>query len=216
MTGKWFRDRFSLFFLPLLLLLTAILPTGASAQGGFSRFLELNRNEDFVWTGNVNLFVGQKFLDEADWEPVARPLKVGFEFDYTKNSWLSGVVAGVYYSKGDETTTEGGEDVDVEATTLEVALGTRKVWYYLSDYIRPYLGLGAVFVSAEIDVGSTSDDDSGFGPWAEAGAYFPVLEPLTLGVGFRWSKVDVDLLGQTVDAGGWHAGATLGIRWKDF
>src|SRR3972149_8799309 len=122
---------------------------------------------DGAWSGNMNLFLGQKTLDSGDWEPLDKQGEVGLTFDVKKDDWPVSLAVDILASR-DEDTVLG---VDVEGSTTEVDFGVRKVWD--TKTVRPFVGGGLAIVSAEIEAEFLgvfgSDRDSALGFWANAG-----------------------------------------------
>jgi hypothetical protein len=173
------------------------------------------------WTGNLNLFLGQKTLDDDDWRPVEEQQAVGIQFDVRERPWpISLAVDLLASSDKDELLVldpGGGTLVrKVKGETTEVDVGFRKVFDEFR-YFRPYFGGGLAFVSAKQKTtfrGETrSDDDDALGFWVAGGAYVTLADMLNLGLDFRWSRAEVELFGRDVEAGGFHAGLLVGYHW---
>ena len=172
------------------------------------------------WTGNVNVFIGVKALDEGDWEPVDMHDQIGVLADFRKKSWPISVAVDFLVSWDDQGAISlpgiGTVGLEAEAKTRELDLGVRKIWDY-SPNMHPYFGGGIGLVWAELEGRTTgnrvSDDDTGIGLWIGAGIYWTLYNHFNLGADFRWSKAEVTLHGVDQDAGGYHAGVSLGYHW---
>ncbi len=164
-----------------------------------------------AWTGNVNLFLGEKKLDKDDWDPADKQAEAGLLVDFRPAEWPVNIAIDLLASE-DKVTILG---IKVKATTTEVDLGIRKIWELSGSSIRPYIGGGVAFINAEIEERSTniSVDDSGTGYWLNGGVYWTFSESFNLGLELRYSKADVTFLGSDVKAGGTHAGVILGYHW---
>lgn len=173
------------------------------------------------WSGNVNLFLGAKFLDDDDWEPVDEHMEGGIFVDFKPNSWPLSIAVGLLHSEDDEdigvaVLGTGTFSTNLESQTTEVNLGVRKIWEDLA-YVRPFIGGGIAIINAELETSalgvSVSDDDTGVGVWIDAGIYFTLAQYFNIGLDVRWSKAEVNLFGVGGEAGGWHIGALVGHHW---
>jgi opacity protein-like surface antigen len=152
--------------------------------------------------------------------------RAGVDVDFVKNTWFCGVAMGIFYlwddDRGSVGTGASAENADIEAQTWEFMLGARKVWYDLSEWFRPFVGVGAEYEYVDLDIGPESESQGFFGPWAEIGAYISYFDPITFGFQVRSSKLDVglfgddtSLFGQDVDPGGLDIAVSIGYRWMD-
>ena len=181
--------------------------------------------EQKPWTGNVNVFIGGKFLDEDDWEPVEEQFEFGLQIDFRPVDWPINLAADISHSRD-----EGSEyvliydpwfgyigmDVDLEATTTEVNLGIRYIYEEL-PYVRPFIGGGPALIWVDTEgtaLGITvSDDDWGLGFWIGGGAYVTLAKHFNLGAQVRYSWAKVELFDEKFQAGGWHLGGLVGFHW---
>jgi hypothetical protein len=163
------------------------------------------------WTGNANLFLGQKKLNKNDWDPADKQAEAGLLFDFRPVEWPVSIAIDLLASE-DKVTVAG---LKIKASTTEADLGLRKIWEISGSSIRPYIGGGVAFVNAKLKERNTnvSIDDNGTGYWLDGGAYWTFNESFNLGLELRYSNADVTLLGSNVKAGGTHAGVVLGYHW---
>lgn len=163
-------------------------------------------------TGNVNILLGQKTLDDNDWEPIEKQPAFGILVDFRMEDWPVNIAVDLLGSKDDDTIS----GTDVEGSTTEIDLGVRWIYEELGQ-IKPYVGGGLALLSAEVkaDAGpvSVSDDDSTVGFWLNGGVYYTFAEHFNVGLDLRYSQGDVDLMGTSADAGGFTAGLLLGYHW---
>lgn len=173
------------------------------------------------WTGNVNLFLGEKFLDKDNWEPVEKQIEGGILIDFKQNRFPFSIALDLLCSKDEEDIGIldlgiGTFYTNVESRIMEFDLGIRKIWE-CPRHIRPFIGGGLAIINGEIkseSLGvSVSDDETGFGIWADIGIYVTLSERFNIGVDARWSKAEVDLFGTEARVGGWHVGALAGLHW---
>jgi opacity protein-like surface antigen len=173
------------------------------------------------WTGNINGFLGMKYLDEYDWEPVEEQAEFGVMLDFKQESWPVSIaidyllssdnVTGLYYDPG-----YGTIPVTFEGETSELCLGVRKVWDYIPT-VRPFFGGGVALIRAQVkaitwDWRDSADDDA-VGFWIGGGVYWTLGEHFNIGFDVRWSKAEVTIDGLDFEAGGTHAGLLLGYHW---
>jgi len=167
------------------------------------------------WTGNANLSIGLKYLDEDDWSPLEEHTEVGFSFDMGKTDWPIHIMIELSSSSDDSTETFTG--IKVKATTTELALGMRKVWE-TGGSIRPYIGGGLCLASAELKGSrqgfqSVSDDGSGVGFSVSGGIFWTLGRHFNLGAGLRYSYANAEISNTDVAIGGPHLGLLLGYHW---
>jgi hypothetical protein len=174
-----------------------------------------------AWLGNVNLFLGSKFLNEDDWKPVEEHVEGGILFDIRRKTWPVSIAVDLLYSRDDKDIAVdvlgfGKVNANAESQTVEVNIGVRKIWESLK-YFRPFIGGGPAIIKAELEATqfgvSISDDDTGFGVWIDAGVYVTLARHLNLGIDARWSKAKVEIFDAEGEAGGWHIGALIGFHW---
>jgi len=170
------------------------------------------------WTGNINVFFGQKNLDKDDWEPVEEQSEFGIEVDFRKKDWPVNIAIDVLVSSDDQSIIDPffGQ-VDLEGKTKEFNIGIRKIWDEHSS-VRPFIGGGLSYIRAEAEatipgLGSASDSDTGVGIWLGGGVYFTLGEHFNLGVELKYSDADVTLFDVDAAAGGTHYGLLAGYHW---
>jgi hypothetical protein len=168
--------------------------------------------------GNVNFFVGQKSLDDNDWQPLEDQPAFGAIMSFGADDWPVQIAADVLVTVDQETVS----GVDFTATTFEFDAGVR--WLiYKKGKVFPYVGAGVGVIGAalegEFGLGSTDAADAGFGFWADAGVFFRLGKAFNIGVDLRYSDASVDLdfgsgfVAQDVNAGGFSYGLLIGFGW---
>lgn len=197
-------------------ILVAIVLSGAALAGPGP----LTRDalaQDGGTTGNVNVFLGGKGLDD-EWEPADSQGEFGFEVDFRPRSWPVNLVIGLR---------AGADEADVfdpifgpgqlESRTSELTFGVKKIWEPQGVPIRPFIGGGLLLAEAEATLkdsgGEVSDSDSGFGIWFGGGVYFTLAGHFNIGLDLRVSRAEVEVAGVDTDAGGDHLGVILGYHW---
>lgn len=185
------------FFLCAVLLIAA--PAHAAYAGGY--------------TGNLNLFLGQKNLDDDDWAPVEDQPEVGGTLDFRGGNWPVSAAIDFLYSTDKEDIVPG---LEAEGTTWELDLGIRKVFDEMG-IIKPFVGGGLAIINGEVKATafglSANEDDTGFGFWLDGGVYFTLAQHFNIGAEIRYSKADITIAGVDGDAGGLHFGLLLGYHW---
>jgi len=164
------------------------------------------------YTGNVNFFLGQKSLDSEDWSPVEDQAAFAVLVDFKQQSWPVSIALDFLGSY--EESTEFG--VKFEGMTSEFNAGIRKIWTTPGSSIRPYIGGGLAFISAEAEGTSfftVSDDDNAVGIWLNGGIYWTLGQSFNIGLDLRYSKAEVTLFNVDAEAGGTAAGLILGYHW---
>src|SRR5688572_6684354 len=115
--------------------------------------------------GAVHVFVGQKFLDEEDWEPIDSQFELGIDAALGGDDWPIWINLGLFSANGEE---ELNAVEEVEATTTEFSLGINKTW--TRQQFRPFLAGGLAFVNTDVEFRDPDDviedDDSGVGLYA--------------------------------------------------
>jgi hypothetical protein len=164
------------------------------------------------WTGNANLLLGVKFLDEIDWEPLDQQAELGIDVDFRKQEWPVNLAVAFVASR-DEDDVNG---IDLDGSTAELRFGIRKIWEP-DQTIRPFFGGGLVFLRADLDSEyqgtKISDDDTGVGIWLNGGIYWTLNRFFNLGFNLGLSTGEVTLFGYDTDAGGFHTALILGYHW---
>jgi hypothetical protein len=173
------------------------------------------------WTGNFNLFLGWKILDESNWAPVDQHEEIGFLLDFKPKSWPVSIAIDYLKSNDDKLGSfvlpfTGTPSEKVGSETSEIDLGIRKIWN-TSPKFRPFVGGGIAFIKGEFDLtsGSTqmAEDDTGTGIWLDAGMYWIFGGHFNLGIDLRYSWAEVTLFNVNANAGGWHFGMIFGYHW---
>ena len=159
------------------------------------------------WTGNINVFLGAKALED-EWEPAEEQSEFGIEFDFKQDGWPVSIAIDYLSGSGDGTL--GG--IEFESETSELNLGVRKIWD-TSPRVRPFIGGGIAFITGEFSGLGLSEEDDAVGAWIGGGVYWTLGEHFNLGLEGKYSSADVTLFGLEVDAGGGHFGLLVGYHW---
>lgn len=174
------------------------------------------------WTGNVNLALGGKSLDEDDWTFSGVTLEdhdeLSLGLDFRMIDWPVSIAIEISGSAEQEKISGIG---DVEGKTGELRIGLKKIWEPV-ETIHPFLGGGLAFISGEVEAVNEdllplkieiSDDDRGTGFWLMGGVYWTLGGVFNLGFELGYSTAEISLFNKDVDAGGGHAALLLGYHW---
>ncbi|MBU0995892.1 MAG: hypothetical protein KJ737_25635 [Proteobacteria bacterium] len=181
------------------------------------------------WTGNVNLLLGVKMLNENDWEPVNEQGELSIHVDLRSRDWPISIEMGLSGSYDTQEDYIGIEDFNRDGSTGEFKFGVRKTWEP-DESFRPYLGGGLAVITVKEELRfpqvSYNDEDTCLGLWIHGGLYWTLSNAFNIGfdLGFTGGKaslIDIDL--QTADnkiftekdiaAGGGHFAFFVGYHW---
>ena len=188
----------------LLLAVVFVFPNYAFAQ------------DQSAFSGNINVFLGQKTLDEDDWEPLEKQTEFGLNVAFKQQNWPVSVTLAYYSTSGDETV----DDVDMKGKSTEICGGVKKI-FDQSSQIRPYVAGGVASIKMEAVYSypgiSLTLDGSAIGFWAGGGVYYIAAEHFNIGLDVRYSEATVtfDILDEELDveAGGLHYGIMVGYHF---
>jgi hypothetical protein len=175
------------------------------------------------WSGNINLLLGAKSLDDRDWLAHEQG-EVGLLFDFQPPGWPVSIAIDLLRSRGDfdglvfsyRPSVLTIAHVEEEVTTRELNLGVRH-YFDTASTMRPYVGGGLALVSLKsdwrIDSGAWQHDEGeGTGIWLNGGILWG-FGNFNLGFDVRISAADVDMDLGTYKGGGGHTGLLLGYHW---
>lgn len=173
------------------------------------------------FTGNINLLLGSKTLEEDDWEPLDSQAEFGVDFDFGMQTWPIHIDV-AYLSSSDDQDFSGYDpefgDItgNLEATTTELRLGAKYIWDSWST-MRLYAAGGLSNIKGEFEVSaygvSISEDDSAIGFYVTGGIYWTLAEHFNLGAELGYSKATIELYDYEGEAGGTHALALVGYHF---
>lgn len=130
-------------------------------------------------TGNVNVLLGQRNMNEGDWKPVHEQTLLAVEADFGRKNWPVNMLVGFAGSKkdGNIVVTDGYNvaAVNLKGTTSEFYVGARK-YFGAGTSFTPYLNGGVSFINAKAEASvagfSVSGDDSSTGLFLGGGGIF--------------------------------------------
>jgi hypothetical protein len=182
-------------------------------------FLSAAGDAQARYNGDLNLFVGQKWVTQSQWTPVAEQPQLGLMLAFGEERLSVHFSMDAFYSRKNVTSPNPAVDSLVGASSGEFSIGVRKIWNLGAT--RPHLGGGATFIdlSEELDgpSGRQSYSDHAYGAWIDAGISWRLAKHLNLGIETRYSKADAEIgkvfEPRSVDAGGFYAGLLIGYGW---
>ena len=185
------------------LLLTSLSMAHADAATGTNNF-----------SGNISGYLGQKSLDDNDWDNLDRQGSLGMIFDFKKQSWPVSIALDVIIS-GNEDKDDG---IKTEAGSLETHIGVRKIFELSNSSMQPYIGGGIAIIGTSIrnrSGGSTisKDDETATGVWIGGGMYYAATRSLHVGLDLRYSEAEVEIFDEDREVGGIYTGVTVGYHW---
>jgi hypothetical protein len=153
--------------------------------------------------GNINLLLGKKFLDDGLWDDLdldSQPA-MGLMFDIKPSGWPIALAADFLKSEEDSH--------GINGETREIDLGVR--WYSnpINKIVRFYAGGGLGLIKAEIE----GENDEQVGVWLNGGVAFTIVQHLNLGLDLRYSKAEVELYGEDIEAGGLTTSLLIGYHF---
>ena len=162
--------------------------------------------------GNVNLSLGQRSLDENDYQPVDEQTYFGGTMDFNVD-WPVNLAGGLYFSRKSDSI----GDTDVTASVAEVTFGVMKTWDVASN-MHPFVGggLGVVRASAEIEdeFFSQKEDDMSPSFYTEGGVYWRLNNSFNLGLNARFTSAPgIEFAGTEFDTSYFQIGLLAGWAW---
>jgi len=171
----------TLRFSPVALFTALTLALGscaASSSGG--RYDDDERGYYDISGPRLSLLIGQRSLDEDDYEPLEDQPMFGLEFSDGGDDGLVGFEIGVSGSGDSEDLDIGlGAPREVEATVGEIYLGIRKE--FEGRAVNPFIAVGFSMARLDIDTeGFGSVDDTSYGGYVHGGLLFPITSSFSI------------------------------------
>lgn len=130
----------------------------------------------------IALYLGQRNLDEDDYEPVDEQGMLGIEFVHEAQESVVGWEFGLAGSAAEDDDVLPG--TDIEATTGEVYAGIRKS--IGSAMVRPYIGGGVSYIQSELEAaGFGSVDDGSIAGYVHVGVSLDIVPGFFVGLDLR-------------------------------
>ena len=163
-------------------------------------------------SGNINAALGQRALNESDYDPVDQQPFLGATVDWDVD-WPVDLAGGLYFSSKEDSISS----TDVTASLVEATFGVMKTWEP-AGRIRPFIGGGLGFVRVEAEVDgplSMDEDDTGAALYSEGGVYWKLTPAFNLGVHGRFMTAPgIELAGESFDTSYFQVGLLAGWAWS--
>lgn len=168
-------------------------------------------------TGRGGLYFGTKSLKSNDWGNLDSQPAWGIDFDVKNKKWPVWVTTSFINSHDSfpvVTSISPFTTTDIEGETTELQLGIKKDFAPLPR-LRISLAGGPTYVRASLQNSVSpynKETDSAGGIWGGVDMIVS-FNFITLGATYKISQANVNLLGQTVDAGGKNLAFLIGFGW---
>jgi hypothetical protein len=164
-------------------------------------------------TGNVNFLVGTRTLHEDDWSPLEDQSEFGVTVDFRPSGWPVNLTM----ECGSATSEESRFGITLEARTLELDVGVKKI-FENSSIVNPFIagGLAVVNIEASGDFWGffdLEDDTTDIGAWVSGGVFLTLSNHFNIGVQAKYTEATTDWYGRDRDLGGPHVGGFIGYHW---
>jgi len=172
-----------------------------------------------LYHGDLNLFVGQLWLQSSDWSPVDEQPELGLMLNFGEERAPIHFAVDLFASSKKVSNTAPTGNGRVKGASHEIAVGVRKVW--AEHATRPHLGAGAVAIAVSEELegpfGAGTNEDRAYGAWVDLGVSWRLATHLNLGLEARYSyalaTVGSGSSARDVDVGGVHLGLLIGYGW---
>jgi len=172
------------------------------------------------YTGNINVFFGQKKFNKIDWLPVEKQKNLGIEIDFKEPDWDFSMTVSYLISEDDSS----GDDRHfyyyeyINGETSELQIGIKKILDFQHSDTHPFWGGGITFIRAKEYKYRTNETpvtaaDNTVGIWISGGCYITVYNNVNIGFNVRYSFVNTLLNDDRISAGGLQYGALAGFHF---
>ncbi len=166
-------------------------------------------------TANLNLFLGAKVLDEAEWAPVDNHAEVGVVGDIGTINGPISIELRLLKSASDAVILPVSLLV-AELETQETNLGVRMTFKREDVTPRLYLSGGVSRIDADTTftgISTATVSDSGLGYWLAGGIYWVLGDYVNMGMDLMISSAQADFgTGTDFNIGGVHFNFMLGLH----
>ncbi len=172
------------------------------------------------YKGDLNAFVGEKWLNNGDWAPVDQQRQYGVMLAFAEERIHVQFSIDAFASSDETNMTDPTFGPQrIKGSSREFSFGVRKPWG--DGVVRPHIGAGADVVEVTLETSDSAGierrSDRGYGLWIDAGLTFRIAKHLNLGLETRYTRADVNLGAgievEDIAAGGFHAGILIGYGW---
>lgn len=183
------------------------------------------------YSGNINVHVGQKYLNHDDWEPLDTQNEFGIKADFKHSLWPVSIVVGYLQSNAKKDNIlvnfpnqyPGPLPFNFEGKTSEIQLGVKKIWEFPLHF-QLYISGGPALVRSEMKAiylssfssaiaspGEVlSDSKNAVELWLEGGMYVTLLSHINIGLAVMTTK---SITKSSPEGGGEHISAFAGYHW---
>lgn len=188
-------------------------------MGGETDSLPARQLKDFRhgWTGNLNLGLGLKFLDEEEWAATSQQKEFRVAFDFRQRNWPINVAVDFMYSMSEEAWVELEDEsfISYKQTSNELNAGVRKIFDRKLYSMRPFVGGGLGYITTSLNFSEviSSFKEGTLGAWAEGGVYWELERHFNLGAEVLWSWAKIPVRLTEANAGGKHFEMILGYHF---
>lgn len=175
-------------------------------------------NSDSGFTGNVSGIMGNASRDGDGWEDADNQAMFGVIGDFKMQHWpVSIAIDGMLHAADKKAKKSNGKNQTLYTGVNTLQVGVRKIWQSGYPSIHPYIGAGISLTQGykEVLINDKKDDeqDDDIGSWVGTGVYWRPSKHWNVGFDMRYSKADIKLADQDVDAGGMQYGVSMGYHW---
>lgn len=187
--------------------------------GGVEDSLPERNLKDFRhgWTGNLNLGIGLKFLDEEEWAATSQQKEFRLAFDFRQRNWPINVAVDFMYSMSEDAWAQLEDEsfVSYKQTSNELNAGVRKIFDRKLYSMRPFVGGGLGYITTSINFSEVISNfqEGTLGAWAEGGVYWELERHFNIGAEFLWSWAKIPVRLTEANAGGKHFEMIIGYHW---
>ncbi len=168
-----------------------------------------------IYSGNINVFFGQKKLHRNDWFPVEKQKEYGVEFDFKEKRWPLSLLLTYFISEEDSS----GVPFD-NGKTQEIQVGVKKIFEFQHVRTRPFVSSGITYIRAEQSISSDScnitkneESSNTAGFFVGGGCYIILRNEINIGFYLNYSNARVLLFDERKKAGGLHFGMLTGFHF---
>lgn len=174
----------------------------------------------YGWTGNLNLGVGLKFLDEEEWAATSQQKEFRLAFDIRQRRWPINFALDFMYSMSEQAyayVEARDEYAKYNTTSYEINAGVRKIFDQKLYSMRPFVGGGFGYITASVNfldiLQERSFKEGTMGAWLEGGVYWELERHFNIGAEFLWSWAKIPVNLSDANAGGKHFEMIVGYHW---
>ncbi len=161
--------------------------------------------------GNANFVLGERWMSSSsDWQPWDDQAMGGVTVDFGGANWPVHLETGAEGSAKTVSTYLG----DVTGSVGDVFFGVNKTWSTGRGNVHPYVGGGIASVTAKMETGSVSVDDTSVGFYVHGGVFWRLGTRFNIGFDVRaLGGTNMSIEGVEFDSNFTQVGLVLGWGW---